>query len=72
VQTPHLHLVCKRCGLLRDVVHAPAPRLELDDEDAHGFKLTGVEVVYEGLCPACAAPASPSPDDKDAPLPASA
>jgi Fur family transcriptional regulator, stress-responsive regulator len=53
-RTPHQHLVCTNCGLLRDVFDAPEPSLALSDADASGFVLTGVDVVYEGLCPVCA------------------
>lgn len=51
---PHQHLVCDRCGLIRDV-HPTAnagPRLPAGER--HGFVLTGVEIVFRGLCPACA------------------
>jgi len=53
VLVPHHHLVCTSCGTLRDVLDdgtgIPAPI------DSHGFVVTGVEVVYRGLCPDCAA-----------------
>ena len=55
VARPHHHLVCTSCGLLRDV---PARAVELlSGSDRFGFEVTGVEVVFKGLCPACAAAA---------------
>ena len=70
--TPHHHLVCTGCGMLRDIFHAPVPPLELCADDAHGYVLSRVEVVYEGLCPDCARSAAGEPDEKDAPLATSA
>ncbi len=52
VDTPHQHLVCTKCGLLRDVDLAPVEPPGANER--HGFSLTGVRVVFEGLCPRCA------------------
>lgn len=50
----HHHLVCTSCGALRDVAAtadlAPAPA----PADLEGFVLTGVAIVFRGLCPSCA------------------
>ncbi|MEV7725331.1 Fur family transcriptional regulator [Streptomyces sp. NPDC087917] len=51
---PHQHLVCVRCGLIRDVHPTGDPMGGLSTEDRFGFTLSGVEVTYRGLCPACA------------------
>lgn len=51
----HQHLVCERCGLIRDVHPRGSDALRLEQSDHHGFKLTGVDVVFRGLCPDCAA-----------------
>ncbi|MFJ9338787.1 Fur family transcriptional regulator [Streptomyces sp. NPDC101733] len=51
---PHQHLVCVRCGLIRDVHPTGDPMSGLSAEDRFGFTLSGVEVTYRGLCPACA------------------
>lgn len=53
VATPHHHLVCTRCGALRDVLAAGGHTLAPDE--AHGFTVTGVDIVFQGLCPDCAA-----------------
>lgn len=49
----HQHLVCERCGLIRDIHPSGAEALQLDTAERHGFTLTGVDVVFRGLCPAC-------------------
>lgn len=62
--SPHHHLVCTRCGTLRDV---PERHVEtLAGNDRHGFEITDVEVVFKGLCPACAA-CEPQRAPSDAP-----
>ena len=50
---PHQHLVCERCGLIRDVHPKAEAALSLPARERHGFVLTGVDIVYRGLCPAC-------------------
>ena len=55
----HHHVVCRACGSIADVDcavgHAPC----LTASDDEGFTIDEAEVVYWGLCPRCAAPASP-------------
>ena len=54
VGTDHHHLVCTSCGELRDV--RPANGAEaLRPDDTHGYLLTGVDIVFRGLCVECAA-----------------
>ena len=48
----HHHLVCTSCGTLHDVYPA-ANQIELAPTDRHGFVLTGMDVVFQGLCPIC-------------------
>ena len=55
VTTSHHHLVCTCCGALRDVFSVPRKLDELSNDDLHGYLLTGVEITFQGLCPACAA-----------------
>ncbi len=48
----HDHLVCQGCQTIRDVPRTgPPPAIAEDDRG--GFLVTGVEVTYRGLCPAC-------------------
>jgi Fur family peroxide stress response transcriptional regulator len=58
---PHHHLVCDRCGSVRDVPSTPA--VERPEEDsvrraisrvAPGFEVRSVERILRGLCSACA------------------
>lgn len=55
----HHHLVCTRCGLIRDVPAAVTPADELPAVDRHGFEVRDVEVTYRGTCPGCQALAAP-------------
>lgn len=57
VTVAHHHLVCTVCGTLRDVVPDAASLQALHANDLHGFVVTGVELVFQGLCPTCAAAA---------------
>jgi Fur family ferric uptake transcriptional regulator len=57
VTVAHHHLVCTACGTLRDVVPDAASLQALRANDLHGFVVTGVELVFQGLCPSCAAAA---------------
>lgn len=51
----HHHIVCRSCGAIADVDcavgHAPC----LTASEDHGYVIDEAEVVYRGLCPACAA-----------------
>lgn len=58
----HHHLVCRSCGAIADVDCAVGAAPCLTAAGDHGFALDEAEVVYWGLCPACApTPASASP-----------
>ncbi|MEU3744076.1 MULTISPECIES: Fur family transcriptional regulator [Streptomyces] len=51
---PHEHLVCSRCGTMRDVHPTGDPLAALPEEERFGFTVSAVEVTYRGLCPQCA------------------
>ncbi|OKK17571.1 Fur family transcriptional regulator [Streptomyces sp. CB00455] len=51
---PHEHLVCSGCGLIRDVHPTGDPLADLPQQERFGFTVSGAEVTYRGLCPACA------------------
>lgn len=55
----HHHAVCRSCGMIADVDCAvgDAPCLEAIDDQ--GFAIDEAEVIYWGLCPACAAATAP-------------
>ncbi|MFT4034223.1 MAG: Fur family transcriptional regulator [Patulibacter sp.] len=50
----HHHVVCRSCGVIADVDcavgHAPC----LTAAEHHGFVIDEAEVIYWGVCPACA------------------
>ncbi|RAG86249.1 transcriptional repressor [Streptacidiphilus pinicola] len=50
----HQHLVCEACGTIRDVHPSEDPLNALPAAERFGFAISGVEVTYRGLCPACA------------------
>ncbi|MEU5048399.1 Fur family transcriptional regulator [Streptomyces sp. NPDC021096] len=50
----HQHLVCSRCGTIRDVHPAGDLLGGLPAEERFGFQVSAVEVTYRGICPDCA------------------
>ena len=58
----HHHLVCTRCGKVRDVYAAARVRVPHDQLD--GFTIDTTEVVLRGLCDPCSSSASPDPTRK--------
>lgn len=52
----HHHLVCRACGRIEDVPCAVGAAPCLEPSDASGFVIEQADVVYRGLCSACAAP----------------
>lgn len=49
--TPHYHVLCTECGSLRDV-DVPY-QAEMDHVVAEGFKITGHEIIFKGVCASC-------------------
>lgn len=52
VDDAHHHLVCRRCGKVRDLVVA-FPPLQLPEGADLGFEVGTAEIVFRGLCPDC-------------------
>ena len=50
----HHHLVCRSCGTIVDVDCAVGEVPCLTVADDHGFTVDEAEVIFWGLCPACA------------------
>ena len=48
----HQHLVCDRCGVIRDV--AAAGDIAVPARQRFGFTINKVEVIFRGLCADCA------------------
>lgn len=52
--SPHTHLICKRCGTVRDLFEVSLPSAITDTAEAvSGYRITGVSLRFTGLCPAC-------------------
>ncbi len=52
VEDVHHHLVCRRCGKVRDL-HADYSRLAVPAGADEGFEVGEAEVVFRGLCSQC-------------------
>ncbi|WP_091553459.1 Fur family transcriptional regulator [Klenkia taihuensis] len=52
----HHHLVCRSCGVIADVDCSVGAAPCLAPYEDHGFVVDEAEVIYWGLCRACAAP----------------
>lgn len=52
VDDPHHHLVCRRCGSVRDLM-VSFPELTVPDGAGLGFEVGSAEIVFRGLCPDC-------------------
>ena len=52
VDDPHHHLVCRRCGRVRDLV-ATFPPLRVPEGADLGFEVGRAEIVFRGLCHDC-------------------
>jgi Fe2+ or Zn2+ uptake regulation protein len=48
----HHHLVCTRCGAVRDV-QCELGGLRLSARERQGFVIAGAEVIFRGLCAKC-------------------
>jgi len=51
---PHHHLVCTRCGKIKDVF-AVVDLVELPPDQRQGFLITEQDVVFRGVCRECRA-----------------
>jgi Fe2+ or Zn2+ uptake regulation protein len=48
----HHHLVCARCGTVRDLFLGPLG-IAVPDDQAAGFLVGSPEITWRGLCPIC-------------------
>jgi len=58
VERPHHHLVCLKCGDLRDVYPVGEDSVALPRSQRFGYRLVRREVLYKGHCPRCISTAS--------------
>lgn len=49
----HQHLVCVRCGELRDVEPQGEDGLRLVGSERHGYQVLDIDIVFRGLCERC-------------------
>ncbi|GAA2642403.1 Fur family transcriptional regulator [Paractinoplanes durhamensis] len=56
----HHHVVCRSCGAIADIDCAAGHSPCLTAPDDHGYVIDEAEVVYWGICPACATSSKPS------------
>lgn len=49
----HYHVKCEQCGRVFDVQMKYMDGLEKKVTDPQGFCLTGHEIMFRGICPAC-------------------
>ena len=52
VESSHHHLVCTRCGKVRDL-HADYGSLDVPESERQGFTVGRAEIVFRGVCAAC-------------------
>lgn len=50
---PHCHAQCRVCGRVFDIDADPNPLASI--VDAHGFHVSGCDLIYRGVCASCAA-----------------
>src|ERR1700690_3781752 len=58
VEDRHHHLVCRRCGKVRDL-HIDFEGLDVPPGAAQGYDVSSAEVVFGGLCDDCRAMNAP-------------
>ena len=54
----HHHVVCRKCGSIRDIDCSVGEAPCLTPDSTHGFVIDEAEVLYWGTCPDCHAHAS--------------
>lgn len=59
VEDRHHHLVCRRCGKVRDL-HVDFDGLDVPRGSTQGYEVSSAEVVFRGLCDECSAADSPT------------
>lgn len=49
----HYHIYCEKCGRVDDVDAQHIENLEKCVKNSFGYKITGYDIVFIGLCPLC-------------------
>ena len=50
---PHHHIRCLLCGRVADVEIERPAEINFNEIKAHGFKVVGFRLEFEGICPEC-------------------
>lgn len=53
--SPHHHLLCGACNRLFDLPYIQLPDLALPPNSGSGHTITGVELIFRGVCAECSA-----------------
>ena len=53
ITSDHYHAICCECGNVFDVDMALLSHPENSVHDRHGFRFTGHDLIFHGVCPAC-------------------
>ncbi len=53
LNTPHYHAICNKCGGVFDIDMPYQTDLASQVKNAHGFKIEGHEIIFNGICPTC-------------------
>ncbi len=49
----HHHIICTRCGKLRDIFYTNTSEMRLPDDILKEFSVTGHQIHFYGVCRAC-------------------
>ena len=60
----HGHGICTVCGGVFDLEVSPEEDWAGRIRESHGFRVTGAQLVFEGVCSACAAAAGSLPEQE--------
>lgn len=55
ILSPHQHLLCDGCNRLVDLPAFEMPAPVMPRDEVAGCRITGVEMIFRGVCPECAA-----------------
>lgn len=50
----HDHMICTRCGAIKEFLHQTIESLQQAEAEKNGFKVTGHQLLMFGYCSACA------------------
>lgn len=51
----HYHIICDKCGRVFDIELDKVMDLREKVINSHGFRITGCNIIFSGICPECMA-----------------